>query len=314
MRCSRVPLLWVATLAPLIVVGTILAGCGKQDQYRYRIAFLLNLDHPYWNNMRLGAVDEGQKLGAKVIVLDAREDPVLQLRQIDEVIAKQVDAVCLAPMKEEPLVNGVKRLNEAGIPVIIVNRQIGPGCDYVCYVGTDTYGGAVVSAKILMKAIGGKGKIVEFHQYPGTGPEIDRSRALRDVLKDYPEVKLVGRFPHNNQPDELSKQLLTVLDNHPDLKGVFVQDDKCAVVAAEVCHEKGRGDVAVVGVGGSREEIQSIREGKETGTSYQRPEEEGRQAIRLAVKALQGEKLQKSYPIECPAITKENADKFEGQF
>jgi len=32
------------------------------------------------------------------------------------------------------------------------------------------------------------------------------------------------------------------------------------------------------------------------------------------VKYLNGEKLDKTYPISCPAITKENADKFTGQF
>jgi len=51
-----------------------------------------------------------------------------------------------------------------------------------------------------------------------------------------------------------------------------------------------------------------------TGTSFQQPEEEGRSAIRLAVRHLNGEKLKKSYPVECPPITKENAHQFKGQF
>ena len=42
--------------------------------------------------------------------------------------------------------------------------------------------------------------------------------------------------------------------------------------------------------------------------------EEGRSAIRLAIRCLQGEKLDKRYLIPCPAITKENADQFKGQF
>jgi ABC-type sugar transport system substrate-binding protein len=50
------------------------------------------------------------------------------------------------------------------------------------------------------------------------------------------------------------------------------------------------------------------------GTSYQQPEEEGRSAIRLAVKYLAGEKLEKTYPINSPAITAENAHQFKGQF
>ena len=62
----------------------------------------------------------------------------------------------------------------------------------------------------------------------------------------------------------------------------------------------GRTEVATVGMGGSREAIKAIKEGRMTGTSYQQPEQEGRQAVRLAVKALKGEKLKKEYRIPCP--------------
>ena len=57
----------------------------------------------------------------------------------------RVDVVCLVPMKTDPLVRGVKKLNAAGIPVIIVNCEIGEGCDYVAYTGTDTYEGALTA-------------------------------------------------------------------------------------------------------------------------------------------------------------------------
>ena len=108
--------------------------------------------------MRLGAEDEAKKLGVEVTILNAKEDPVLQIEQIAEIIAKRVDAVCLVPMKEKPLVRGVTMLNRKSIPVIIVNREIGEGCEYVCYTGTDTYAGAVVSAKILADMSSGIGR------------------------------------------------------------------------------------------------------------------------------------------------------------
>jgi ABC-type sugar transport system substrate-binding protein len=217
-------------------------------------------------------------------------------------------------MKKEPLVRGVQMLNKADIPVIIVNREIGDGCDYVSFVGTDTYDGAVVSAKILCRAMGGKGKIAEFHQHVGTGPEIARSKALRDVLKDYPDIEPVARIPHKGERDVVKKEMQTLLQKYPDLKGVYAQGDNFAVAAAQVCLRAERGDIKIVGVGGSQEAIDAIKLGMLTGTSYQQPEQEGRQAIQLAVKYLNGEKLEKSYQIKCPPITSKNAEKFKGQF
>jgi len=313
-RLSGSRILATAALA-LVVAAT--AGCPTQNNakpLKYKIGFLLTLDHPYWHGMQRAAIDEGKKLDAEVLVLNAKEDPALQIQQIQEMIAKQVDAVCLAPMKKEALITGVKALNEAKIPVIIVNRDIGEGCDYVCYVGTDSYHGAVVSAKILMEAIGGEGKIVEFHQHLGTGPEKNRSRALAEALQEYPNVKCVARLPHKGERARVIAAMQTLLEQHPDLKGVYAHGDMFALAASEACRQIGRPEVATVGMGGSKEAIQAIRDGRLTGTSFQQPEQEGRRAVQLAVKALGGEKLEKAYPIECPPITKENADQFEGQF
>ena len=279
----------------------------------FKIGFCMTLDHPYWQNMRLGALDEGKKLGAEVTILNAKEDPVLQIQQIQEIIAKQVDLACVVPMKKVPLVAGIKLLNEANIPVIIVNREISEGCDYLCYTGTDTYAGAVTSAEILMKAIGGEGGIVELHQHKGTGPQLARSKALEDVLAKYPGVTLLASVPHGGSRVKAIEETQVLLDRFPDLKGIYAHGDNFAIAAADACRQRGRNGIATVGMGGSKEALEAIKAGKITGTSYQQPEQEGRMAIRLAVRYLKG-RLKKQYLIPCPPITQKNADKFEGQF
>ena len=307
----RILLGFILIIGVLAVATAVFSGRGKRT---YQIGFLMTLDHPYWQNMRLGAEDEAAKLGVEITILNAKEDPVLQTEQITEVIAKRVDVVCLVPMKSEPLVRGVQLLNRAGIPVIIVNREIGEGCDYVAYTGTDSYQGAVVSARILAESMGGKGEIVEFHQHLGTGPEVARSQALRDVLEDYPDIRPVARIPHKGERDVVKTEMQTLLAKFPNLAGIYAHGDNFAIAAAQVCHKAGRTDIKAVGMGGSQEAIDAIKAGLLTGTSYQQPEEEGRSAVRLAVKHLNGEALEKRYPVECPPITRENASRFRGQF
>lgn len=304
----------VLCVASCVVLGVMAGGCRDKGPRKKQVGFLMTLDHPYWQNMRLGAQSEAGKLGVDVTVLNAKEDAARQIGQIEEMIAKGVDVVCLVPMKTEPLVRGVKKLNAAGIPVIIVNREIGEGCDYVAYTGTDTYDGALTSAKILMEKIGGKGEIIEFHQHLGTGPELLRSKALRETLKDYPDVKVVARVPHKGERGTTKTEMQTLLQKYPALKGVYAHGDNFAIAAAQVCRKAGRAGVKCVGMGGSKEAIQAIRDGLLAGSSYQQPEEEGRSGLRLAVGFLNGEKLEKRYPIDCPPITKENAHDYEGQF
>lgn len=310
-----------AALAAGMLAAVLLTACGdkngEEGEKKYRIGFCMTLDHPYWQNMRIGAIAEGKKLGAEVIIMNAEEDATKQIQQIKELIARGVDALCVVPMKQDALVPGIREANRKKIPVIIVNREIAEGCDYVCYTGTSTYGGAVTSAKILMDAIGGEGGIVEFHQHLGSGPEIARSKALRDVLKDYPKVKIVARVFHKGDRGETTRQMQTLLsdpDKAKQIQGVFAQGDNFAIAAAKACHQATRKDIAVVGVGGSQEAIDAIKGGLLAGTSFQRPEEEGRSAVRLAVEYLQGKTLPKRHEIPCPPITRENADQFKGQF
>jgi ribose transport system permease protein len=307
---------WKTVLGLVLGVATcaFVAGCKEKGPRKTQIGFLMTLDHPYWQNMRLGAEDEAAKLGVEITIENAKEDAARQIGQIEDMIAKGVDVVCLVPMKSDPLVRGVKKLNAAGIPVIVINREIGDGCDYVTYTGTDTYAGAVTSAKILAEKLGGKGEIVEFHQHLGTGPEIARSKALRDVLKDYPDIKIVARVPHKGERDTTKTEMQTLLQKYPNLKGVYAHGDNFAIAAAQVCSKAGRADVKCVGMGGSIEAIQAIRDGLLAGSSYQQPEEEGRSGVRLAIRHLKGEKLDKRYPVNCPPITKENAHEYKGQF
>ena len=303
-----------------LLLAVLITGCSKSDtpgtsgKKQYRIGFAMTMDDPYWQNMVLGAKDEAAKFGATVTFMNAQEDVQKQAQQINDLISQGVDAVCLVPMKPDGLVNSVRALNAAKIPVIIVNREINPGCEYVAFTGTDTYDGAVTSAQILMKAIDGKGEIVEFQQVLGTGPQLLRSKALRDVMKDYADVKLVEQIPHEGSDSKVVAAMGTVLGKYPNLKGIYVHGDPQAIAAANACISARRTNIAIVGMGGSTQAIEAIKQGKLTGTSYQQPDEEGRSGIRLAIQAVQGEHLDKQYRILCPAITKENAGQFKGQF
>jgi len=304
----------------VLIAAALVSGCSKSDNSKagaensIRIGFAMTMDDPYWQNMVLGAKDEAAKLGVSVTFMNAQEDVQKQAQQINDLIAQGVDAVCLIPMKPDGLVNSVRALNAAKIPVIIVNREINDGCDYVAYTGTDTYDGGETSAKILMNAIGGKGEIVEFQQVLGTGPQIVRSKALQDVLKEYPDVKLVAQISHEGSDSKVVAAMGTLLGKYPNLKGIYVHGDPQAIAAGNACYSAGFTNIAIVGMGGSVQAIEAIKQGKLTGTSYQQPDEEGRSGIRLALKCLKGETLEKRYPISCPPITKDNAEQFRGQF
>ena len=100
-----------------------------------------------------------------------------------------------------------------------------------------------------------------------------------------------------------------------DMKGVFAQDDNSGAAAAEVFAGAERGDIKVVGTGGTINGLKAIRDGLMYGTMDQSPTTDAQQALEFAVMLAKGESLpEKRNIIPMPKITSENADQFKGEW
>ena len=113
----------------------MLAGCGgKPDapEAKYKIGFCMTLDHPYWYNMRLGAIDEGKKLGAVVTIMNAKEDALADIDQIGPTMAKsiceyfqnQADSVNQLLNFVNPQQEKIKRSNKLAGKTIVVTGSL----------------------------------------------------------------------------------------------------------------------------------------------------------------------------------------------
>jgi len=287
------------------------------------IGIAMTWGHPYWQNMITGFKDEakeqGKKRGLKINVVfnNAEEDASKQISQCESLVAQQVAAVIMVPVQAEASVRAVWLVNDANIPVILVNRHLKDTtghAQWVCYTGTDTYEGAKVSADLLVKALGGKGNIVELQQVLGSDPQIARTQALADVLKETPGVKLVSQQTFGANEDRAVGIMEDLLKAHPEVNGVYAHGDNAAIYALKACEAAKRTDIKIVGMGGSKDALALIRKGALVGTSYQQPYEEGRSGMRYAVAYLLGEKVKRNTPTPVLPVTKENASEYQGQF
>ena len=337
--------------AAVLGLGLWLAGCqtqhqaapmsgpqvsqpgGERDEYvanpnpvtkaELTIGIAMTWGHPYWQNMITGFKDraeqEEQERGLKINLVfnNAEEDASKQITQCENLAAQGADAVCMVPVQQEASVRAVWVLNDADIPVILVNRTIADTtgrAQWVCYTGTDTYEGAAVSAVILMGALGGKGKIAELQQVLGSAPQLARSQALEDIMKDYPAIELISQQTFGNDPAKCVNIAEDLIRAYPEINGMYCHGDVPALYALRAAEAAGRDDIKIVGMGGSKDALQTIQDQRLAGTSYQQPYEEGRMGMQSAVAYLMGEQVKYNAPTEVIAITEENADQYEGQF
>ena len=63
---------------------------------------------------------------ARLLLQTERNDATTQASQIDTFIAQDVDAIILTAAVSDPMLPSIKKINDAGIPLIIVDRRILP--------------------------------------------------------------------------------------------------------------------------------------------------------------------------------------------
>jgi len=119
----------------------------------------------------LSATDAREKAGINVDIIS--QAPVShtafgeQVAIIEDFIARDVDAIAISPIEVEVVIPAIKKANEAGIPVIIVNLlEPIEGVEVASYIGFDNTIAAEISGYALVDYFGGPGVL-------GTGEKVD---------------------------------------------------------------------------------------------------------------------------------------------
>lgn len=253
-------------------------------------ATIPTFNHPFFVAMRKGLEEEAKAQGATINVTDGKNDAQTQLSAIDTFAVQKVNALILCPTETKTLVPGVEKANQAKIPVVTVNRVVDGG-EVVAYVGADDKDGGKLQGQAVIEALPKGGKIVLLQGIIGSSPQRDREAGLEEALKGKPGYQIVQRSPYKFDRTEGVIVMETVLLTFPKgtIDVIVAQSDDGALAAADVCAQKGRTEVKIIGFNGESDAFKYIDEGKIYATVLQDAETQGREAVKAAVKHLKGE-------------------------
>lgn len=133
---------------------------------------------------------------------------------------------------------------------------------YVGYVAPDGGDAAYIIAKALFDEIGGKGNVVHIQGFPGSLPEIYRTRGMDRALAEYPDIKLIARQPGEWDQTRGRQVMEDWIVAYDRIDAVFAQNDSLGVGAMLALEDAGITNVPVIGFDGTNEVMELIKEGR----------------------------------------------------
>lgn len=287
-------------------------GCSKStDSGKKRIGVVLQTRaHQFYKDLEEGLKKEANKLGYELVIVSAEFDINKQISQIEDMITQKVNAIIVCPADSKGIGIGVKKANEAGIPVFTADIASDEG-DVVCHIASDNKAGGRKAGEYLSKLLNGKGKIAIINR-PTVTSVLDRVAGFKEEIAKYPEIKIVADVDGGGERDKSLKATSDVLQAHPDLDGIFGINDDSALGALSAVKEFKRDKVVIVGYDATPEANNAILSGSNLKADVvQYPEKIGIKTIEVVNDYLNGKKVEKVIPVEIGIVDKESLEKSE---
>ena len=242
-------------------------------------------------------------------------DPALeintQIEQITDMVNAKVDVIMVDSIDSDGIKPALEEAAKAGIPVIAIDTEVADSDLVVSTIVSDNTDAGRISAKALMTAIGGKGKIAVL-DHSTVACVRERTAGLEEVMEDYPDAEIVFRKDTNGNVTESQSAAEDVLTSDPDLAGIFAINDPTA--SGAVAAIKGNNaNVTVVSIDGSQDAIDMIKAGDLLCTAAQFPDQIGAKAVEVAHMLFNGETPESKYVIPVAEINADNAAQYDGK-
>ena len=226
------------------------------------IMILVNsLDNPYYASEAKGANLKAQELGYKTTVLSHGEDVKKQSELIDAAIGKKVQGIVLDNADSTASVAAIKKAKDAGIPVVLINREIPVDDVALAQITHNNFQAGSDVANVFVEKMGEKGKYAELACNLADNNCVTRSKSFHQVLDQYPDMQSVARQDAKGTLIDGKRIMDSILQAHPDVKGVICGNGPVALGAIAALKAAGRDDVIVVGIDGSNDERDAVKAG-----------------------------------------------------
>ena len=261
-------------------------------------------------------VAEAEKLKAEGVVSEyyitnSNEDINKQISDMQDLITKKVDAIVITAASPTALAPVVEEAAEAGIKVVSFDNVVETD-EQVATVGIDEKEFGRIGAEWLVDKLDGKGKIVVLNGIAGTATDSLRWGGAEEVFKQYPDIEILGSANASWDYAQGNAAMESMLSAYPEIDGVWSQGGAMTQGAIDAFIAAGR-DLVPMTSEGNNGAIRAWIENKDKGLSCiapSNPTYTSAEALRVVIKALNGEDIPGNVVMDIETVTEENVDQY----
>ena len=298
------------------------SGGGSGETVRI-VASVPPTDHGW-----LGAISKNAQAAAEQYddvefeLLEAA-DADSQAQQIEQVISDAPDALVVLPQDGEALTPVAQEAEEAGIPVINVDRLFTEPDAATATILGDNYQIGVLAADYIAEELSCEGNVVEIQGLAGISVTDERTQGFEDELaKVCPDggIEIVAQQPGDFNPDTGLKVMENILQSEDQIDAVYTHDDDMAQGVVQAIRNAGREEeMFLTGVGGSQDAMEQIKEGGLYRATFLYNPNMAASAVNMARLIALGEGFPELVPPEVPrqiivpaaTVTQDNVEDYE---
>lgn len=163
---------------------------ATEKQESYTGLMLSDNTNQFFSTLEDAFKKAAEDAGYEVISLSSGNDAAKDVTNMEDLLTQNPDVIVYNPVDSDAAGDAVAMANDAGIPVVTVDRAANSG-DIVCHIASDNVYGGEIAAQYIVDQLPDGGQVVEIQGQAGASATNERGEGFHNIMDDNDKFEVV---------------------------------------------------------------------------------------------------------------------------
>ncbi len=228
----------------IVIMLSVFQSCKEETKYRIGVSQCSNDD---WRTKMNEEIQREIMFHpeATVEIRSADDSNEKQIADIRYFADNGFDIIIAAPNEADAITPVIEEVYDAGIPVIVFDRDIN-GDSYTAYQGVDNVGIGKSAADYARHLLPDGGNVIEIHGLAGSTPAVGRHEGFAKEA-ELKGMNIIASAYGNWNYEDAAIKVDSLLNIYEDVDLIYAHNDRMAIAASDVARKHGK-DIRIIGI------------------------------------------------------------------